>query len=235
MLGVREKATGSKKPNATARCFCCNNNNSTAKNHRPAEFISNSTVIRLFYYWAMWAIQTRATIGAELTLVAHQRATFLFSSQSSVSSALLHSLLISHCIHFCSLSAFCDHVGVRRTLPSESALCINKPIILGEIIFTVKMKSMEFHRSKERRVENFTSQRLPSLDDPVVYDEKRSMSTWFFLLFHYDSVPPQKIRIIEDNRQVSSVIGPYDEGDQLSLNCIVTGGNPVGSLIGCFR
>lgn len=167
MLGVREKATGSKKPNATARCFCCNNNNSMAKNHRPAEFISNSTVIRLFYYWAMWAIQTRATIGAELTLVAHQRATFLFSSQSSVSSALLHSLLISHCIHFCSLSAFCDHVGVRRTLTSESALCINKPIILGEIIFTVKMKSMEFHRSKERRVENFTSQRLPSLDDPV--------------------------------------------------------------------
>ncbi|EFX71285.1 hypothetical protein DAPPUDRAFT_60359 [Daphnia pulex] len=39
-------------------------------------------------------------------------------------------------------------------------------------------------------------------------------------------VPPQKIRIIEDNRQVSSVIGPYDEGDQLSLNCIVTGGRP---------
>jgi hypothetical protein len=37
-------------------------------------------------------------------------------------------------------------------------------------------------------------------------------------------VPPQKIRIIENNRQVSSVIGPYDEGDQLSLNCIVTGG-----------
>uniref|UniRef100_A0A0N8ECY9 Sidestep protein n=2 Tax=Daphnia magna TaxID=35525 RepID=A0A0N8ECY9_9CRUS len=40
-------------------------------------------------------------------------------------------------------------------------------------------------------------------------------------------VPPQKIRIIEDNRQVSSVIGPYDEGDQLSLNCIVTGGRPL--------
>ncbi|XP_057377769.1 uncharacterized protein LOC130699475 [Daphnia carinata] len=39
-------------------------------------------------------------------------------------------------------------------------------------------------------------------------------------------VPPQKIRIIEDNQQVSSVIGPYDEGDQLSLNCIVTGGRP---------
>ncbi len=45
-----------------------------------------------------------------------------------------------------------------------------------------------------------------------------------FPLFRYDSVPPQKIRIIENNRQVSSVIGPYDEGDQLSLNCIVTGG-----------
>ncbi|EFX82716.1 hypothetical protein DAPPUDRAFT_48816 [Daphnia pulex] len=39
-------------------------------------------------------------------------------------------------------------------------------------------------------------------------------------------VPPGKIRIIEDNRQVSSVIGPYDEGAQLSLNCIVTGGRP---------
>ena len=38
------------------------------------------------------------------------------------------------------------------------------------------------------------------------------------------TVPPQKIRIIEDNRQVSSVIGPYDEGGQLSLNCIVSGG-----------
>lgn len=38
------------------------------------------------------------------------------------------------------------------------------------------------------------------------------------------SVPPQKIRIIENNREVSSVIGPYDEGSQLSLNCIVSGG-----------
>nr|CAH0113502.1 unnamed protein product [Daphnia galeata] len=44
-------------------------------------------------------------------------------------------------------------------------------------------------------------------------------------------VPPGKIRIIEDNRQVSSVIGPYDEGAQLSLNCIVTGGEMIWTFI----
>jgi len=37
-------------------------------------------------------------------------------------------------------------------------------------------------------------------------------------------VPPQKLRIIDNNREVSSVIGPFDEGAQLSLNCIVSGG-----------
>lgn len=48
----------------------------------------------------------------------------------------------------------------------------------------------------------------------------------FQLIFPFwPTVPPQKIRIIEDNRQVSSVIGPYDEGGQLSLNCIVSGGS----------
>ena len=44
-------------------------------------------------------------------------------------------------------------------------------------------------------------------------------------------MPPGKIRIIEDNRQVSSVIGPYDEGAQLSLNCIVTGGEMIWTFI----
>jgi hypothetical protein len=48
-------------------------------------------------------------------------------------------------------------------------------------------------------------------------------------------VPPGKIRIIEDNRQVSSVIGPYDEGAQLSLNCIVTGGELRAAFISPVR
>ena len=59
-----------------------------------------------------------------------------------------------------------------------------------------------------------------------------SVGVFFFLSVNFELlwrhrfriVPPQKIRIIEDNRQVSSVIGPYDEGGQLSLNCIVSGG-----------
>ena len=63
-----------------------------------------------------------------------------------------------------------------------------------------------------------------SIDDQIVDYSTINVNSILFSCSFYDSVPPQKIRIIENSRQVSSVIGPYDEGDQLSLNCIVTGG-----------
>ena len=65
---------------------------------------------------------------------------------------------------------------------------------------------------------------FPSIDDQIVDYSTINVNSILFSCSFYDSVPPQKIRIIENSRQVSSVIGPYDEGDQLSLNCIVTGG-----------
>jgi hypothetical protein len=168
-----------------------------------------------------------------LTLVAHQRATFSFSSQLSVSSTyccILYWFLIPVFFVLCLRSRLgSTNTAIRISIMHKQAKT------RGEIIFTDKKRNRwnSIGADKSRKFHIWMCFRLLTTQLCIVKNNQCQLDC--FPLFRYVSVPPQKIRIIEDNRQVSSVIGPYDEGDQLSLNCIVTGGNPVGSLIGCFQ
>lgn len=59
---------------------------------------------------------------------------------------------------------------------------------------------------------------------------KLSFVTCFLILF-FVSVPPEKPQIIDANGEpLMSLIGPYTEGDRLTLVCEVEGGDPTPTV-----
>lgn len=57
-------------------------------------------------------------------------------------------------------------------------------------------------------------------------EEKCNQSlTWYFLFFLYISVPPHKPNIIDEHGTiVQTVTGPYEENEDMKLQCLVSGG-----------